>query len=365
MSENTHKRSNNEVINDVSYFTSRKKQVFGRATYDTTAKYVFADEDARLDFIKTFTGINNITSTESLDVSLNPIHRLTNVRELLSDTSIQKFMTWVKNTPQNYKVIEGKDIEIQAGTKFIRELSKSFDDLVDAFPRERSSQIDILCRLSNGEYALVEIQVLKQDYWDERALAYIASIYGNQLQAGDKWKNLKKVIGINILGGGPKNIRYWGRQKKPFRHYVVQDKYDSNHIIKSLELIQYSLGDVNLDDEEIKNNKNLKDWLDYFKNAHIKDKIPDDVSNGLKKAYERIMIEKMPDDIKKGYTVESEFFENLTEHEERIKEQGKHEALIQVVKNMIQQNLSFDSIYQFTGLSIEEIKNLSFQLQIK
>jgi len=45
------------------------------------------------------------------------------------------------------------------------------------------------------------------------------------------------------------------------------------------------LGDLNLDDdEEFKNDKHLKAWLDFFKNAHKKEKIPDDVSDGLKKS---------------------------------------------------------------------------------
>jgi len=71
-------------------------QVFGRPTYDTTAKYVLGDEVARLDFIKTFTGIPNITSTETLDNSLNPVQHLTNLRELLTDSTIKNFMSWVK-----------------------------------------------------------------------------------------------------------------------------------------------------------------------------------------------------------------------------------------------------------------------------
>ena len=74
--------------------------------------------------------------------------------------------------------------------------------------QERNSQLDILCKLDNGDYVAVEIQVVKYNYWDNRALTYISSLYGNQLRRGDKWEDLKKVIGINILGGEDRNDAY-------------------------------------------------------------------------------------------------------------------------------------------------------------
>ena len=74
--------------------------------------------------------------------------------------------------------------------------------------QERNSQLDILCKLDNEDYVAVEIQVVKYNYWDNRALAYISSLYGNQLRRGDKWEDLKKVIGINILGGEDRNDAY-------------------------------------------------------------------------------------------------------------------------------------------------------------
>ncbi len=52
--------------------------------------------------------------------------------------------------------------------------------------------MDFVCKLNTGETALVEMQVAPQDYWDRRALAYAAALYGNQMREGTKW-------GFNLL----------------------------------------------------------------------------------------------------------------------------------------------------------------------
>ena len=70
-------------------------------------------------------------------------------------------------------------------------LQKSYDDF-SAILQERNSQLDILCKLKNGDYVAIEVQVAKHSYWDNRALAYISSVYGNQLRKSGKWKDLKK-----------------------------------------------------------------------------------------------------------------------------------------------------------------------------
>lgn len=82
-----------------------------------------------------------------------------------------------------------------------------FLDLLTVVP------LDLLCKLANGELVLVELQVIPQDFWDQRALAYCSSVYCRQLSKGSTWGDLKRVIGINILGGGKEDKRHWPRVK--------------------------------------------------------------------------------------------------------------------------------------------------------
>ncbi|ARN85189.1 Rpn family recombination-promoting nuclease/putative transposase [Candidatus Nucleicultrix amoebiphila] len=351
-----------------------KEQVFGRATYDTTAKYMLSNPEVRLDFIKTFTGLSDIVSTEPLDLSLNPIHRLSNLREACSDRDVRTFMDALKSNSSDYTVIDKHGTSVPAATMFFHKLSQEFDDFIRVLPRDRKSQLDVLCRLSTGEYAMVEVQVKKENYWDERALYYAASVYVNQLQSGGQWDDFKKVIGINILGGGPLNHTHWEHKKNSVRHYRFQDQHDKLNVIDEIQLIQYALGD-NYSEDLTQNNKNLRDWLDLFKNAHNKREIPEDVSTFLRKAYQQITIKTMPLEIIQRYKAESDIFKNISEHDKLLKteslEKGLAEGLerglaegqmkksLEIAKKLLSKNRSHEEIADLTGLSLSEIINLS------
>ncbi len=84
-------------------------------------------------------------------------------------------------------------------TKFVESILPRFDDLRRAFSKPAYDRtMDFVCKLSNGEYAMVEMQVVPYENWDCRALAYVAAFYGNQIRKGGNWKDIKRVIGINI-----------------------------------------------------------------------------------------------------------------------------------------------------------------------
>ena len=61
------------------------EQVYANPIFDAAAKYLFADDEVRLGFMKTFTGNPHIVSTELLDASLNPLRTLTQARAFLGD----------------------------------------------------------------------------------------------------------------------------------------------------------------------------------------------------------------------------------------------------------------------------------------
>ena len=74
-----------------------------------------------------------------------------------------------------------------------------------------------------------------------------------------------------------------------------------------MQLIQYSLGDVTFDHEDLKKNKNLKDLLECFKEAHHKNKTPENIDENLKKGYELINIKRLktepPDLLEEAFKV--------------------------------------------------------------
>lgn len=115
--------------------------------------------------------------------------------------------------------------------KLLRKLAHHYPDIAGLLPKkEYDGRFDLLCRIQGGELVLVEMQVLPQDFWDQRALAYACSVYCRQMEVGMKWGDIKRVISVNILGGGRQDIRHWPREKDFKQHYCFRD--DAGHTMR-------------------------------------------------------------------------------------------------------------------------------------
>lgn len=331
---------------DLGYQAKKLKrtsmQVFSPPIYDKTAKFILTEnEGLRLYILKALSGLE-ITKATVLDDHLNPLDSLSRLRKLLNSTEAKAFFDSVKSKPQGHP-------------GFIQNLANHSGDLRSAFPLpERDSQIDFYCETDEG-YLTLEIQLVRQDYWDSRALAYVSSLYGNQLKKGARWHELKKVIGINLLGDG--TIPYW-KGKEYRRHYVVQNKFNEE-IIDKMQLIQYSLGDVNLDDEELLKNKPLHDTLRFFKNASEEIDVPADIDPELKTGYELVKVDYLKHKHPEFLEQIEDLFANASEHDQIVKTMGIEEGKMETARNMIAKSIGDDVlIAELTGLTIEQVQNL-------
>jgi len=149
------------------------------------------------------------------------------------------------------------------------------------------------------------MQVIPHNYWDRRALAYVAAFYGNQLVKADKWKDIKKVIGINILGGGKEKKAHWVDTPKQFvRYYKMQEQlHNPAGYIDGIELIQYSLMNApkTSDDQE------KQDWITYLNDGYSMTE--EQVQQRIKtpevlEAFKRAKIKSLPAKVLAAYKAE-------------------------------------------------------------
>lgn len=76
------------------------------------------------------------------------------------------------------------------GSNFVKKMALYFDCMKRGFPhQEYGGSMDLLCSLSSGETVLVEMQVIPQNFWDRRTLAYASNVYSRQLRKGASWEN--------------------------------------------------------------------------------------------------------------------------------------------------------------------------------
>ena len=250
------------------------------------------------------------------------------------------------------------------------------------------NRVDILTENSKNELIIIEIQnsydrrslleCLKKtnkkyeniDFFHRMNYGTAKSISEN-LQVGQKYSEIKKVISINIiyfdLGQGEDYI-YKGvtdfkgihqhdvlnlsdKQKTTFQKRKVSDIFPKYYLLK-----------VNQFNDVAKDT--LDEWIYFLKNSEVKDTFK---AKGLKEAREVLDIMRLNKDDKYGYNRHldslsvkaSELFSMQTEAEFKIKD----ERSIEIAKIGILKGLDNKIIADLTGLTFEQIENLRTKMK--
>lgn len=349
-------------------------QIFGIITYDALFKWVLSSETVRPSFFHAFIPGVVVKSSERLDDHMNPHQELQVLRELLNNENTQELVTSLRENHSDLKV-HIADSHHDKATEFLKNLLHHFDEIQYSFPLPRYNGImDFVCRLDNGEFALVEMQIVPEDHWDQRALAYVAAFYGNQLRQKTAWKEIKKVIGVNILGGGKKRMRHWKETPDQYmRHYKFQEQLHQEkppRYLEGIEVIQYSLGNA---PQEV-DSQEQKDWLRFLKDAH--NMTEEDVKREIKtpavlEAFDRARLVNLPKEVKDDYLDQEIRFENMstyiTEKKDEARKEGKEEGRmagilegkLETAKALRKQGIAPSIIQAATGLSIEDLEKLN------
>lgn len=373
--------------NENEIYAEYAGQTYGVTTYDAAFKHVLYSDNVRLSFLRSFVPGLNVTSSTILDEYMRPVVPVQRLRNFLSSTETLKTLALFKNIkPQDPNLIVSyRDEKHTGATNFLQGIISNIADIKKSIPDlKKEGKMDVVCQLDNGDYALVEMQVVEEDNWDNRALAYLAFYYGDQIKKGEHWKQLKKVIGINILGGGKNDIRHRSEPTNPnqyVRHYKFQEQCNKESVprfIEGMELWQYSIQNIPDNLEGTEGNQELKEWLLYFHSAHkmTEDEVKNNVTTpAVLEAFERIKLAKLPLAVLQNYKVEDDKFERYStatnkkvsyavkdaeekrqEAEEKLHVAEEREKTM--IMNMIKNGFMKEQIMNLTGWSMSNIENL-------
>ena len=348
---------------------TRTTQTYGIPTYDALFKYVLSQDSIRPSFFHAFVPGLTITSSRRLDEHMNPLQELQLLRDFIHrrDTA---------ETIDRISAVSGiclgslypdtsRFVKDEAATTFIHEMVGHFEDMKKAFPKAKyDGTMDFVCSLDTGEYALVEMQVIPQDYWDRRALAYVAAFYGNQLRSGDKWENrIKKVIGINILGGGKDDKVHWsdtpGQYVRLYKFQEQLHEMGSKRYIDGIELIQYSI--MNAPEEDSGSDREKKDWITFFKRGHrmTESQVQEQIQTPeVLQAFERAKFSSMPRGVKEDYDDEDSQYDRYSQHTAAEVAKGEKKGLLTAALGMKKLKMPTDQIARATGLSQTEVDEI-------
>lgn len=264
----------------------------------------------------------------------------------------------------NFVVLEGFLSELLFDSikiEHILESESNQDDSEDKFNR-----VDILTQNSKNELIIIEIQSTYEIDYFHRMVYGVSKSISENLQLGQKYSNIKKVISVNIvyfdLGQGQDYI-YKGqtdfkglhqkdtltlssKQKNTFKKETVSDIFPEYYLLK-----------VNQFDDVA--HDTLDEWIYFLKNSEVKDEFR---AKGLREAGEVLDIMRLPQHDQYGYNryldslhlKASELFSLQTEAEFKAKD----ERTIEIAKNGILAGFDDEIIHKMTQLSWEIIQQL-------
>ena len=265
----------------------------------------------------------------------------------------------------NFVVLEGFLSEVLFDDIRIKNIIESESNQEDE--EDKYNRVDILTENSKNELIIVEIQNSYEIDFFHRMNFGVAKSISENLQLGQKYAEIKKVISINIvyfdLGQGQDYI-YKGKtdfrglhqndllalsskQKITFQKDSVSDIFPEYYLLK-----------VNQFNDNAKDT--LDEWIYFLKNSEVKDSFK---AKGLKEAGEVLDIMRLDNEDKYGYNryldslslKASEIFSLQSEAAFKLKEE--------IAKNGIIEDFDNLTISKMTKLPTEYIEKLRAEMR--
>ena len=238
----------------------------------------------------------------------------------------------------------------------------------------KNSVFDISCRLTDGTYIDVEVQVKEQDWFSDRCLYYSTYFIQNQIAVGQEEYTLKPVYVISIDTFSRPHAANW--DGSVLSSYSLREDRTHELMTDNLHFVFVELNNFNKKWEDIDNDKER--FYFCIRHMHELKDLPDGFAQGIwAKLAQQSELAEMPSDVKAKYIKDME-----TEMDKRAQmkcalrkatEQGLaagraqglaqglaegRAKIIEMARNFKKAGSDIELISQCTGLSVEEINAL-------
>jgi predicted transposase/invertase (TIGR01784 family) len=232
---------------------------------------------------------------------------------------------------------------------------------------------DLVAKHKNGTITLIELQRYNHCFMPERILAELASKYGDQAHTGknmsEKYSGYSNVIGLVLLD--KVNFRYGksnSQKSKLVEHYGLME-LDDHYLYPADSSIWVNV--IKLDEKLKATSKNIYYWVHFLLTGEVLDEAP----AYIKEAHRMLEEKQWTDEEKEIQRIATkseaigrgiiayERNEAFNKGEQKgLKQglnQGAQDQKIQIAKNLFEMGLSLEQISKGTGLSIDQIKELT------
>jgi predicted transposase/invertase (TIGR01784 family) len=227
---------------------------------------------------------------------------------------------------------------------------------------EKTSILDVRVETDNGEKINIEVQLKDLQNMEKRTLLHWGREFTSGISAGGNYKNLPKVITINIVNFD--NIKLddfhtcFHLWEDNHHDYLLTDALEI-HFINMVKFRKLKTGDFA---------NNLERWLTFF-DVNTPDEILREVIKmdpAINKANERLNFVTQDKEFLRNYHLREMAMSDLTTAVDTATEKGIEKGIekgamqkqIEIAKNLLGKGLSIDLIHETTGLDRETIQSL-------
>lgn len=215
---------------------------------------------------------------------------------------------------------------------------------------ERKAIFDIHCKALSGERFIVEMQKAKVKYFKDRSLFYVTFPIRDQAQKGDWSFRLEPIYFVAIL-----DFEYdEAEERRKFRRDVALKDQDGEVFFDKLHFKFLQMPLFNKKENELKTK--FDKWCYFLKNLESFDHIPSILNEPIfQKAFGTAELANLSIEQRAIYE------ENLIQYwgMKSALETAVEENKIEIAKIMLINNEPNEKIALYTGLTVEQIKQLN------
>ena len=213
---------------------------------------------------------------------------------------------------------------------------------------EKGGRLDLQAKLNDGIIVNIELQMKNNYDIEERTTLYSSKISSREAGRGTDYKNIDKIIMINILGYNLLEFEEYISET-----VIVLDKHRDYEMLKGIKWYFIELPKFRKKNPDL-NNK-MDQWMCFI----------DDSNKGAVKMAENNneVLKKARKELK--YLTEDEAVRRLAELRDKwemddffIKKRAEEKKQKEIAKNLLKMGIDTSKVIEATGLKKEEIEKL-------
>lgn len=238
------------------------------------------------------------------------------------------------------------------GKKRVKRISILNPFQLPILPNMKTSIIDVKATDYKDNTFIVEMQVANVTAMDKRMLYYVSKEYSQQIDSGEKYKELNPVIFIGIFDFP------FTEGNAYFSHHAVCNVETKERVIKDMDFYFIELRKFNKRPEELTNV--MDKWIYFIKEAENLTVVPKNLDDaGLKEAYTDANRNTWTKAELDAYT-----YAGMREQDERGRvEKAEELTKIEIAKKALEKGFSIQDIAEISGLTVEEVSEIKDKMK--